>query len=226
MIFKAPSSVENASALYKTFNSYNHNSTYRPSLKIVYASLSSTTTVNSLEYSNTKSMAAGNKYAYKYTPTEKTKYSAWTTGSIDTKLYVYKNSAMTSLVGSDDNSGHGYNPCITLELEAGTTYYFVVQGANALTAGTFTFKFQRDLPRSSSEKASSFSTFNNPGYKDYTNCYVYALNMYVNPKTGQRFRMNGQNPGEMAGQAITLSDLSNATTAKSKIEAKDVYFVG
>lgn len=221
ILFKASSSVENGTALSKTFCSYNRNSTFKPRVTIVYGSQSSpnTTTVSSLPYSNTRTMSAGLNYVYKYTPTASGKYSAWTTGSTDTKLYVYNNAGMTNQVGYNDDSGHGYNACITLNLTAGTTYYFAVHGYNATTTGAFTFKLQRGLPQSGSEKPSYFDIFNASPTQKNTNCYAYALNMHVNPINGEQFlsENKGLQPGNIAGQTIGTEAFQSVKNAQEML---------
>lgn len=74
------------------------------------------------------------------------------------------------------------------------------------------------MPTSRSEKEDMFTTYNSSTYKSYNNCYTYALGYYVNPVTGSKFRWNGQNPGEMSGNAISMEDLVDADTAKAAIE--------
>ncbi|HBL83301.1 MAG: hypothetical protein A2Y17_10205 [Clostridiales bacterium GWF2_38_85] len=217
IMFKASSTVENGSELYKTFSSYNRSSIYRPSLTVTYASIAGTVTVSSVPYSSYRYLSASYKYPFKFTPSVTTRYSVWTTGSIDTKVYVYDNAAMTNQIAYNDDSGHSLNPCLTVSLTAGHSYYFVIQGYSATTSGYYTFRLNRGLPMSGYEQSKNFTTFNSSTYQYYTNCYTYALNMWLNPLTNQRFRPNGQNPGEMAGSPITLSDLVNASTAKAAI---------
>lgn len=103
-------------------------------------------------------------------------------------------------------------------ISSGQTFYIKVRGYSNSTSGDFTFVIHRGQPTSRSEKSDMFSTYNSTTYKQYNNCYTYALSYFVHPKTGKKFRINGQNPGEMAGSSITLSDLVDASTAKKKMK--------
>ena len=104
-------------------------------------------------------------------------------------------------------------------MASGSTYYIKVRGFSTSTSGNFRLLFNRGKPNSTYEKGDLFGYFNNSDYIDYTNCYVYALGYWKDPISGARFRWNGQNPGEMSGDAIEMSDLVDADTARSAIIA-------
>lgn len=145
--------------------------------------------------------------------------SVFTTGSVNTYLRVYKTSSLSTLVTSDDNSAHGLNAYVNFYIPSGSTYYIQVSGATTSASGNYGLILHRGAATSGSEKPTMFTTFNSNSYKTYNNCYTYALGYYVNPSTGSRWRVRGQNPGDMAGSPITLNDLRNASAATTAIEA-------
>lgn len=165
----------------------------------------------------------------KFTATQSFNMCAFTMGTTDTYIEIYSNQACTNLVTSNDDGSYGTNALTRFFINSGSTYYIKVRGYNNSASGNFTFVLHRGLPTSRSEKDTMFSTYNSSTYKGYNNCYTYALSYYVNPITGYKFGIKGQNPGEMSGNSITMSDLSNATLAKSKIEnalTKDFNYFG
>lgn len=170
-------------------------------------------------YISYRYLAENTAHRHTFTPTESGCYSFWTTGSTDMYISVYSDLASSVRVGYDDDDGHMLNASLTLELTQGNTYYIVARGAFTSTSGIYTLKVQKGLPMSGAEESKNFVNFNASAYKRYTNCYTYALNSYVHPLTGKKFRWNGQNPGEMSGDSIELEDLTNATTAKAAIIA-------
>lgn len=167
----------------------------------------------------TYNLKAGSAGYVKYTPTVSINCSVYTTGSTDTYLEIYDNVSCTSPIYSNNNSGHGNNAKIYRYLTAGTTYYIKVKGASTTASGTYTLVFHRGVPTSRSEKSDMFSTFNSDTYKEYTNCYTYAMGYYYHPTTGKKFGYKGCNPGGFSGNPTSFSDLANATTAKAAIEA-------
>lgn len=185
------------------------------------SSPSSAKLINSYpSYSLSCNMSNGNAGYLKYKPSYTGNYSAFTTGSLDTYIEVYDSVDLTNMIGYNDDSGHGYNACRYSYLESSKTYYIKVRGYNSSQTGNFTFYFHRGAPMSTYEKPDNISIFNSSTYLRYNNCYCYALNMWKHPLTGSRFRYNGQNPGELSGDPITLSDLSDKETAKAAIVAK------
>ena len=176
-------------------------------------------TGNTPYHVETYNLTAGSAGYVKLTATQNYNCSVFTTGSKDTYIEVYSNAACTSLVTSNDDGGHGVNAKVYFYITSGTTYYIKVRGYSESTSGTYTFVLHRGMPTSRSEKDDMFTTYNSSTYKSYNNCYTYALGYYLNPVTGSKFRWNGQNPGEMSGDAITMEDLVDADTAKAAIEA-------
>lgn len=97
------------------------------------ATLSVNTTNNA-----TISTAGEQKY-YTFTPTESGTYVIYSTGSSDTRVYLY-NSSGTELA-DDDDDGTDRNFRLQYNLTAGTTYRFAVGYYSASTTGTIPFKF-------------------------------------------------------------------------------------
>lgn len=219
IIFKANANIEGGSTYtYKTFASYNR-SAYQPSLSITYRSVTSAIQIAELPYKSSRTIYANGCYKFAFTPTASGKYSFCTRGSTDTSLYGYGNSSLSTLLGSNTNGGHGTNACLTLSLTAGKTYYILLQGNSATTTGTTTFEVNRGLPLSGDEQPKNFGDFNDPGYKENTNCYNYAIYMYLHPITGGRFGENGADPGEIAGNLVNVKNYSNAASFKTAVVA-------
>jgi len=152
----------------------------------------------------------------KFSPQESGDYSMLTTGSTDMYLTLYNSNL--SVKASNDDGGQGTNAMISsVYLSKYSTYYIKIKGYSQYTYGSFNFYINRGLPISTYEQSDLFEYLNSSTYQNYNNCYTYALSMWQHPITGDNFRYNGQNPGEMSGDSITLSDLSDATTAYNAI---------
>ena len=97
-------------------------------------------TALSVNSSNNASISTGGeKIYYTFTPTESGTYVIYSTGSTDTKVYLY-NSLGTEL-DNDDDDGTDRNFRLQYNLTAGTTYRFAVGYYSASTTGTIPFKF-------------------------------------------------------------------------------------
>lgn len=156
---------------------------------------------------------------WQFVPSETVIYSFWTIGQADTVISVYSDINLKNLVISNNNSGVGQNACVVIEFTKGRNYYITVSAAGSWTSGSYTLKGIKGLPMSGGELFSNFTIFNSSQYKNYTNCYSYALGMLINPITREKFKEGrGVNPGEMAGKSISINDLKNAETAKTAIE--------
>ena len=202
---------------------------------VAYASLPTSASSGTVVTGNTPyftgnyTLNAGSAGYVRFTPTQSYYTCVYTTGSTDTYIEVFTNSACTTRVAYNDDSGDGLNACVYFYANSGTTYYVKLRGYSTSTSGDYFFVLHRGQPTSRSEKGNLFTTYNSSTYQNYNNCYTYALSYYVNPKTGYKFSYGGTNPGAMGGSSITLSDLVNATTAKTKIEAaltKDFNYFG
>lgn len=218
IIFKAGSEVENGDEyICKTFASYNR-STNKPSLSITYRSLSEAKEVIA-PATNYNYLTENCANVYNFTPSVDGTYSFWTVGSTDTHISIYRGvDSMSYDIAYDDDGGHGLNACVTLSMVKGVTYQVVVQGYFNTTTGYYTLAVRRGLPISGSEKPDYFSEFNSSAYKNYNNCYSYALGLYYNTITGNKFYYGGINPGMLSGNGIERSVLLDAETAKEAIE--------
>lgn len=174
-------------------------------------------------------LTAGSAGYVKLTPTQNYYVSIYTTGSTDTKLEVYSNLSCTNLITSNDDGGHGTNAKLYFYANSGNTYYIKLKGYSTSTSGNYLLVLQRGQPTSRSERGDMFTTYNSSAYQQNNNCYTYALTYYFNPVTGYKYATKGQNPGQMSGNSIGISDLVNATTTKTKFEAamtKDFNYFG
>lgn len=214
--FLIKDNTENNSDHWTTFYSSDADSPHKPELHITYsneiAPISQSTSIS--QYMN-----AGYSYKYSFSPTVTAQYSVWTLGNVDTSILLYSDSSLSNYIGGATNGGHLGNACLTLSLSAGDIYYIVVRGSTATSTGTYTLKLFRGLPMSGYERLNYISTYNSGAYQQYTNCYTYALSVWRNPINGNLFRVNGINPGELADDAITATDLYSASTAKNAIVA-------
>ncbi len=221
IIFRAPTSIEDGSTyISKTFASYNRSS-YRPSLTVVYKSPSIVGTVSSVPYGTGSNFSANAAHEFIFRPNVTTKYSIWTSGTLNSAIYVYDNSTLTHLVYSSTSGGHGSNACMTKTLTAGKQYYIVLTGGSSTATGHYNFHLMRGLPQSGSEQASNLSIYNDgkgkDTYQSHNNCYTYALNLYENPLTGEKYKTTGVNPGWFYYNSHYMIDLATAETAKSTI---------
>ena len=100
-------------------------------------------TAISLNTSYTAYINFGNKEIYyKFIPTSSGSYTFESTGSLDSKIYVYGSSGYE--YGYDDNSSsEGNNFKLSLSLTSGTTYYFKIKACNSNTGST-SFKVTKD----------------------------------------------------------------------------------
>ena len=94
----------------------------------------------SVNTSNTATVSTGGDIKYfTYTPSTSGTYVIYSTGSVDTKVYLY-NSSGTEL-DNDDDSGDGNNFRLEYNLTAGTKYTFGVKYYDSTIIGTISFKF-------------------------------------------------------------------------------------
>ncbi len=133
-------------------NSSATSATYTPGSTI---SLSSNTTLYAV-WKSAQSVSAGNSntvniafaeqaWYYKFTPSSSGEYTFESTGSIDSKVTIYK--ADGTEIGSDDDSGESSNFKKTLSLTSGTTYY-IKSFAYSSKTGTYSFKVTKNTPAS------------------------------------------------------------------------------
>ena len=87
--------------------------------------------------------ASGDVDYFKFTPTSSGTYIIYTTGSTDTKGYLY-NASQTQLAYSDDASISGRNFALKYNLTAGATYYIYV-GAYSTYTGTYTLEITKGV---------------------------------------------------------------------------------
>ncbi|MBQ3151615.1 MAG: InlB B-repeat-containing protein [Clostridia bacterium] len=78
---------------------------------------------------------------YSFTPSSSGKYHLESSGSLDTRIFLYN--ASGSQLGYDDDSGSGVNFRLTSTLSAGTKYYIKVRAYSSNT-GSFSFSIKED----------------------------------------------------------------------------------
>jgi len=103
---------------------------------------SSTTQSNTLTVNSTNSavISTGGQVKYFYfTPSTTGTYVIYSTGSVDTMVYLYNSSG--SQLTSNDDGGDDRNFRLSYSLTAGTTYKYGVRYYNSSTTGTISFKF-------------------------------------------------------------------------------------
>lgn len=135
-----------------TFLGWSTNSSATSASYSVGASYSSNAdlTLYAVWQNNTSSMAVnssnsawistcGEMKYYTFTPATSGKYVIYSTGSEDTKVYLYN--ANWSELDSDDDGGDGNNFRLEYNLTADTKYTFGIQYYNSSKTGTIPFKF-------------------------------------------------------------------------------------
>ena len=83
--------------------------------------------------------SGGQMICYMFTPSVSSTYVIYSTGSNDTKVYLYN--ANGTELDSDDDDGEGNNFRLECNLTAGTTYTFGVRYYNSSDTGTISFAF-------------------------------------------------------------------------------------
>ncbi len=97
------------------------------------------TTLTSASSVSTPITYGNQVYYYKFKPSTSGTYVIYSTGSVDTKGYLY-NSSGTELA-TDDDSGDGFNFRLEYNLSAGSTYYYAVRYYGSTTTGSIPVKF-------------------------------------------------------------------------------------
>ena len=98
-----------------------------------------TTAINRNSTNNAVISTGGDMKYFTYTPTTSGKYVIYSTGSDDTKVYLYN--ADWSELNSNDDGGDSSNFRLEYNLTAGTKYIFGVKYYNSSKTGTISFKF-------------------------------------------------------------------------------------
>ncbi len=106
----------------------------------LYAVWESNATALNANFDNSAAISVGGDVEYyTYTPTVSGKYVIYSTGSDDTKVYLY-NASGTELANNDDG-GSGNNFRLEYNLNAGSTYIFGIKYYNNSKTGIIPFKF-------------------------------------------------------------------------------------
>lgn len=105
---------------------------------ILYAVWKSATTLSMSTTYSAKIDFANQEVYYAFTPTSNGIYTFESTGSVDSKIYVY-NSSGTELGNDDDSSDEGTNFKLTMNLTGGTKYFIKVRAYSTYT-GTINFR--------------------------------------------------------------------------------------
>lgn len=200
-------------------NSSATSATYTPGSTI---SLSSNTTLYAV-WKSAQSVSAGNSntvniafaeqaWYYKFTPSSSGEYTFESTGSIDSKVVIYK--ADGTELGSDDDSGESSNFKKTLSLTSGTTYYIKAFAYSSKT-GTYSFKVTKNTP------ASYTVSFNaNGGSVSPTSVIVTAGNSATLPTPTKKYTLsynanNGSGAPSSQSVSVSCKGWSTSNTASS-----------
>lgn len=165
----------------------------------------------------------------KHTAMDTYNMCAYTTLNGGDIIEVYRDQACTSLVTRSEGDGGINHNMVKFRAERGTTYYIKIKAKDPNSSEAFLLQVHRGMPTGGYEYLDFFYKFNSNMYRDYTNCYTYALTLLADPRSGNRFRMGGMNPGEFAGSPIGMADISDEFKAKIKIEegmTKDLKVLG
>ena len=200
-------------------NSSATSASYTPGSTI---SLSSNTTLYAV-WKSAQSVSAGNSntvniafaeqaWYYKFTPSSSGEYTFESTGSIDSKVTIYK--ADGTEIGSDDDSGESSNFKKTLSLTSGTTYYIKAFAYSSKT-GTYSFKVTKNTP------ASYTVSFNaNGGSVSPTSVIVTAGNSVTLPTPTKKYTLsynanNGSGAPSSQSVSVSCKGWSTSSTASS-----------
>lgn len=200
-------------------NSSATSATYTPGSTI---SLSSNTTLYAV-WKSAQSVSAGNSntvniafaeqaWYYKFTPSSSREYTFESTGSIDSKVTIYK--ADGTEIGSDDDSGESSNFKKTLSLTSGTTYYIKAFAYSSKT-GTYSFKVTKNTP------ASYTVNFNaNGGSVSPTSVIVTAGKSTTLPTPTKKYTLsynanNGSGAPSSQSVSVSCKGWSTSNTASS-----------
>lgn len=200
-------------------NSSATSASYTPGSTI---SLSSNTTLYAV-WKSAQSVSAGNSntvniafaeqaWYYKFTPSSSGEYTFESTGSIDSKVTIYK--ADGTEIGSDDDSGESSNFKKTLSLTSGTTYYIKAFAYSSKT-GTYSFKVTKNTP------ASYTVNFNaNGGSVSPTSVIVTAGNSATLPTPAKKYTLsynanNGSGAPSSQSVSVSCKGWSTSNTASS-----------
>ena len=200
-------------------NSSATSATYTPGSTI---SLSSNTTLYAV-WKSAQSVSAGNSntvniafaeqaWYYKFTPSSSGEYTFESTGSIDSKVVIYK--ADGTEIGSDDDSGESSNFKKTLSLTSGTTYYIKAFAYSSKT-GTYSFKVTKNTP------ASYTVNFNaNGGSVSPTSVIVTAGKSTTLPTPTKKYTLsynanNGSGAPSSQSVSVSCKGWSTSNTASS-----------
>lgn len=200
-------------------NSSATSASYTPGSTI---SLSSNTTLYAV-WKSAQSVSAGNSntvniafaeqaWYYKFTPSSSGEYTFESTGSIDSKVTIYK--ADGTEIGSDDDSGESSNFKKTLSLTSGTTYYIKAFAYSSKT-GTYSFKVTKNTP------ASYTVNFNaNGGSVSPTSVIVTAGNSVTLPTPTKKYTLsynanNGSGAPSSQSVSVSCKGWSTSNTASS-----------
>ena len=200
-------------------NSSATSASYAPGSTI---SLSSNTTLYAV-WKSAQSVSAGNSntvniafaeqaWYYKFTPSSSGEYTFESTGSIDSKVTIYK--ADGTEIGSDDDSGESSNFKKTLSLTSGTTYYIKAFAYSSKT-GTYSFKVTKNTP------ASYTVNFNaNGGSVSPTSVIVTAGNSATLPTPTKKYTLsynanNGSGAPSSQSVSVSCKGWSTSSTASS-----------
>ena len=115
------------------------------------------------EYTTTIDFAS-QEYYYTFTPSSSGNYTFESTGSLDTKVYVYSSS--WSELGVNDDAGTDSNFKLNLNLTSGNKYYVKVR-AYGSKVGTTKFSVVKDHTHSYTSSVTTQATCKNEGVKTY-----------------------------------------------------------
>jgi len=106
----------------------------------LYAVWKANSSALNLNSSNHAQITTGGEIKYfSYTPSYSGKYVIYSTGSLDSRVYLYDESY--NEIGSDDDSGESTNFRLAYDLTAGTTYIYGVRLYSSTNVGTIPFVF-------------------------------------------------------------------------------------
>lgn len=189
-------------------------------LYAVWSSASAISTGSS--YSTSVEFANQERY-YTFTPSTSGDYIFESTGSLDTKVYVY-NTSWTEL-GNDDDDGADSNFMLKINLTAGTKYYVKVRAYSSKTGST-SFSVKKEAPVTYTLNYNANGGSNAPSSQ--TGATTYAISSTVPTRQGYTFlgwakSSNASIAPYTPGDIVTLTTDTTLYAVWKVAEAMEVF---